>query len=208
MTWQGSGSYNVANSSTLPPPTASTTPSQRPRCRLQTNSGYASASSRNGQCRKSMRVLPSSARPSNAGSKPSLASSDSSACRQSGNGCGDRTRRPRRGRSRRHRTRRRRCVRRARPTARRATRARADRTRARARPPRGSRGAGAPDRPPPHRFDVDEARFAESLEVQPHGVGVQRQTHGEILRRQCRRSSARAPGTWRSASRLRGPSEP
>ena len=56
-TRHGSRSYNVANSSTLPPPTSPTIPSEIPRCRLQTSSGYASASSRNGQCMNAMSVV-------------------------------------------------------------------------------------------------------------------------------------------------------
>ena len=54
----------------------------------------------------------------------------------------------------------------------------------RARRRRGSRGAGA-GRPCPRwiGLDVDQAGFAQALEVEAHGVGVQAERVGEILAR-------------------------
>ena len=45
---------------------------------------------------------------------------------------------------------------------------------------------GTPDRATAHRLDIDQARFAEPLEVEADGVRVEREPLGEILRGQRR----------------------
>ncbi len=67
---------------------------------------------------------------------------------------------------------------------------------------------GPADRAAVHGLDVDEAGFAQALEVEPDGVGVQAEAFGELGRGERRRWSLRAPDTWRSASRRRVPSRP
>ena len=162
---------------TSPPPSSSTKPSTRPRCRLHTSSGWASASSRNGQWakadgRRRRRRPPSGSNPSvgharrssaprgtdpvgqAAGVGPALlaarrrpASSASSAGRAG-------------GQAQQH------------PGEHRERRAARDRARARRR--RASSGAAAGPTPPrASLLDVEQADVTHALEVRPHGVQVQ-----------------------------------
>ena len=64
---------------------------------------------------------------------------------------------------------------------------------------------GAADGAAVDGLDLDQARLAQAVEVQPDGVGVEAEPIGELLGRQRRGRARPAPGTSRSGSRRPAP---
>ena len=209
LTWQGCRWARGWKSSTSASPMVSTKPSTMPRWSEHTSSGWASASSRNGQWAKATTAVSPSSVPSTAGSKPSRSSSVDQGLQAGGRARCRRRRRPGPAHGRRRRRRRRRRPGRLGQAHQHAgqhrerRRLEAERGRRRRSARTGSAGGRRPCGPRPR------PRAARPPASAPGGGG--RCSGAGRATRRCRRwraawATAPAPGRWRSGCCRRGPS--